>query len=118
MIYCKKCHCQLDENNTDTKDSRYCTSCAITQREFFKSRRNLLHILYNLPLEVKIEKTKRLIQEAVEEFGLDHVYISYSGGKDSTVLSHIAKELYPDILHIFANTTCEYPNNTAYTMGN
>lgn len=109
MNYCKKCHCQLEENNTDSKDSRYCTSCAITQREFFKSRRDLLHILYNLPLDVKIEKTKRLIQEAVEEFGLDHVYISYSGGKDSTVLSHIAKGLYPDILHIFANTTCEYP---------
>ena len=41
--------------------------------------------------------------------GLEHVYISYSGGKDSTVLSHIAKQLYPNILHIFANTTNEYP---------
>lgn len=43
------------------------------------------------------------------EFGLDKVYISYSGGKDSTVLSHIAKSIYPDILHLFANTTNEYP---------
>lgn len=43
------------------------------------------------------------------EFGLDKIYISYSGGKDSTVLSHIAKSMYPDILHIFANTTNEYP---------
>lgn len=43
------------------------------------------------------------------EFGLDKVYISYSGGKDSTVLSHIAKSMYPDILHLFANTTNEYP---------
>lgn len=109
MNYCKNCHCQLNKDNTDCKDSRYCVSCATTQREFYKSRTDLLHLLYNLPLEVKVEKTKRLIKEAVEEFGLEHVYISYSGGKDSTVLSHIAKELYPSILHIFSNTTCEYP---------
>ena len=37
------------------------------------------------------------------------MYISYSGRKDSTVLSHIAKTMYPDILYIFANTTNEYP---------
>ena len=43
------------------------------------------------------------------EFGLNKVYISYSGGKDSTVLSHIAKSMYPNILHLFANTTNEYP---------
>ena len=60
-------------------------------------------------LESKIIQSKYLIKQAVSEFGLDKVYISYSGGKDSTVLSHIAKSMYPDILHIFANTTNEYP---------
>ena len=60
-------------------------------------------------LESKIVQTKYLIREAVSEFGLDKVYISYSGGKDSTVLSHIAKTMYPDILHLFANTTNEFP---------
>lgn len=60
-------------------------------------------------LESKIIQTKYLIKQTINEFGLEHVYISYSGGKDSTVLSHIAKQLYPDILHIFANTTNEYP---------
>ena len=60
-------------------------------------------------LESKIIQTKYLIKQAVAEFGIDHVYISYSGGKDSSVLSHIAKEMYPNILHLFANTTNEYP---------
>ena len=60
-------------------------------------------------LESKIIQTKYLIKQAVHEFGIDHVYISYSGGKDSTVLSHIAKQIYPNILHIFSNTTNEYP---------
>ena len=109
MIFCKQCNCLLNESNTDSKDSRYCFSCAQKRRDFLRSRRNLLNTLYALPLELKIEKSKRIIKEAVSEFGIKHVYISYSGGKDSTVLSHIAKQLYPEILHIFANTTCEYP---------
>lgn len=60
-------------------------------------------------LQSKIVQTKSLIRDAVHEFGIDKVYISYSGGKDSTVLSHIAKSMYPNILHLFANTTNEYP---------
>lgn len=60
-------------------------------------------------LQSKIVQTKSLIRKAVHEFGIDKVYISYSGGKDSTVLSHIAKSMYPNILHLFANTTNEYP---------
>lgn len=109
MIFCKNCNCQLDKNNTDPKDSRYCTICATNHREHLRDRRNLLKTLYNLPLEMKIKKSKHIIKEAINEFGIEHIYISYSGGKDSTVLSHMVKELYPDILHIFANTTCEYP---------
>lgn len=109
MNFCKKCNCKLNKENIDITDSRYCISCASAQREFYKSRQNLLNILCNLPLEIKIEKSKRLISEAVNRFGIDHVYVSYSGGKDSTVLSHLAKQMYPNILHIFSNTTCEYP---------
>ena len=37
------------------------------------------------------------------------VYVSFSGGKDSTVLLHIARELYPDIEAVFVNTGLEYP---------
>lgn len=38
------------------------------------------------------------------------------GGKDSTVISHIARQIKPDILHIFANTTCEYPETIEHIM--
>ena len=109
MIFCKRCNCQLTKNNIDTHDSRFCTSCASHIREYMKERRSTLQTLYSLPLDQKIERSKYLIKEAINEFGLEHVYISYSGGKDSTVLSHIAKSLYPNILHLFANTTNEYP---------
>ena len=50
-------------------------SCAQKRRDFLRSRRNLLNTLYALPLELKIEKSKRIIKEAVSEFGIKHVYI-------------------------------------------
>lgn len=62
----------------------------------------------SLPLERKIAMTEWRISEAVDRFGFKAVAVSYSTGKDSDVLSHIIRQLYPDLLHIFANTTCEY----------
>jgi 3'-phosphoadenosine 5'-phosphosulfate sulfotransferase (PAPS reductase)/FAD synthetase len=37
------------------------------------------------------------------------VYVSFSGGKDSTVLLHLVREMYPDVEAVFVNTGLEYP---------
>lgn len=63
----------------------------------------------SLPLNEKILMTKRRITEWVEKYGEDGVYVSFSGGKDSTVLLTIARELYPNIKAVFVNTSLEYP---------
>lgn len=68
-----------------------------------------LKMLQALPLEVKIQKTRMRIQEFVEEYGEDGVYASFSGGKDSTVLLHILRQMYPDLPAVFADTGLEYP---------
>ena len=60
-------------------------------------------------LPVKISLTKQRLREWVEHYGLDKVYISFSGGKDSTVLLHIAREMYPSIKAVFFDTGLEYP---------
>ena len=65
--------------------------------------------MQSLPLEVKILMTQRRIREWVTEFGTDGVYVSFSGGKDSTVLLHLVRELYPDVEAVFVNTGLEYP---------
>lgn len=37
------------------------------------------------------------------------VYVSFSGGKDSTVLAHLVHDIYPDVPLVFSNTGLEYP---------
>lgn len=62
-----------------------------------------------MPLEVKVGMTKTRIREWVKEYGTDGVYVSFSGGKDSTVLLHIVRELYPNVEAVFVDTGLEYP---------
>lgn len=108
-MICKNCHEELTADNLYPSDHRYCISCGTEHAAYLSERKRTLTSLREMNLESKIIQTKYLIKCAVIEFGLDKVYISYSGGKDSTVLSHIAKSIYPNILHLFANTTNEYP---------
>ena len=63
----------------------------------------------SLPIEAKIIMAQRRIREWVECFDIDNSYVSFSGGKDSTVLLHIARQIYPNIKAIFCNTGLEYP---------
>lgn len=62
-----------------------------------------------LPLDVKILKTQQRVREWVEHFGEDNVYVSFSGGKDSTVLLHLVRQIYPNIKAVFSDTGLEYP---------
>ena len=68
-----------------------------------------LYQMQSLPLKAKIRMTENRITEWVNEYGEDGVYISFSGGKDSTVLLHIARRLYPNIKAAFVDTGLEYP---------
>lgn len=62
-------------------------------------------------LEQKIDHALGTIEAFVNRMGgVDKVYVSFSGGKDSTVLFHLARRLYPDILGVFCNTGNEYPD--------
>lgn len=60
------------------------------------------------PLSRKIQVTQtRIIEWYIKNNG--QVYVSFSGGKDSTVLLDLARRIYPDIPAVFIDTGLEYP---------
>lgn len=71
-------------------------------------KKEQLEILQNLPLDLKIQKTQLRIKEFYEYYNGD-VFVSFSGGKDSTVLLDIARKIYPNIKAVFCDTGLEYP---------
>lgn len=64
--------------------------------------------LQALPLERKILISQTRIIEWYQHYKGD-VNVSFSGGKDSTVLLHLVRQLYPDVKAVFADTGLEYP---------
>ena len=66
-----------------------------------------------LPLQAKIYMSQARIREWYDHFD-GNVYISFSGGKDSTVLAHLVHDLYPEVPLVFSNTGLEYPEIQAF----
>jgi 3'-phosphoadenosine 5'-phosphosulfate sulfotransferase (PAPS reductase)/FAD synthetase len=64
--------------------------------------------MQSLPLEAKIIMTQQRIRQWYEYWN-GMVYVSFSGGKDSTVLKHIVDGMYSDVPAVFVNTGLEYP---------
>jgi len=64
-----------------------------------------------LPLSIKVRMSMERIRMWVREYGESGVYVSFSGGKDSTVLSHLVDITCPgnEIPRVFVNTGLEYP---------
>ena len=69
---------------------------------------SLLRYRQNLPLNVKVKMTERRITDWYDYFN-GNVYLSFSGGKDSTVLLHIARRIGLDIPVVFLDTWMEFP---------
>lgn len=56
------------------------------------------------------------IIKASEGYDLTSMFVSFSGGKDSTVTSHLVRTALsnPSIIHIFGDTTLELPDTLEY----
>lgn len=67
-----------------------------------------LRQMQSVPLEGKIIMTQERIRQWYDHWD-GNVYVSFSGGKDSTVLKHIVDGMYDDVPAVFVNTGLEYP---------
>ena len=77
-----------------------------------------LYQMQSLPLNAKIQMTKRRIDEWVDEYGEDGCYVSFSGGKDSTVLVDIIRKVcgYKEIPLVFVDVPTQYPELKQFAM--
>ena len=74
-----------------------------------------LQQMQSLPLSAKVVMTQQRIREWYEHWD-GMVYVSFSGGKDSTVLKHIVDSMYDDVPAVFVNTGLEYPEIQKFAM--
>lgn len=61
-----------------------------------------------LPLDEKISLSRRVIKDWYEAWD-GQVSVSYSGGKDSSVLLWLVRDMYPEVPAVFCHTGLEYP---------
>jgi 3'-phosphoadenosine 5'-phosphosulfate sulfotransferase (PAPS reductase)/FAD synthetase len=53
-------------------------------------------------------KAKLKIEQVIENKEIENLAISFSGGKDSTVLKHLVESINPNIKSVFCDTGVEY----------
>ena len=70
---------------------------------------NKMKMRLTLPLDVKILLSQYRIKQ-FHKFKAGEVYVSYSGGKDSIVLLHLVRSVYPGVEGVFFDNHLEYPD--------
>lgn len=62
------------------------------------------------------DEAESFVKRTAKNFSSERVVISFSGGKDSTVVADIVTRALnnPSLVHIFGNTTLEFPTTLAY----
>lgn len=70
----------------------------------------------NVHLNNIVTEAHDFIKQAVNDYDYDSMFVSFSGGKDSTVTSDLVINAIgnPNIIHIYGDTTLEYPETTNY----
>jgi 3'-phosphoadenosine 5'-phosphosulfate sulfotransferase (PAPS reductase)/FAD synthetase len=67
-------------------------------------------------LEKKIDHSLGVIEDFYAQLD-GKVAVSFSGGKDSTVLLWLARKVFPDMKGVFCNTGNEYPDIVKFVRG-
>ena len=74
-----------------------------------------LRRLQGLNIDEKIALSMTRIQEWYEHFD-GKVCVSFSGGKDSTVLLHLVRSMYPNVPAVYADTRLDLPEVRSFAL--
>lgn len=79
-------------------------------RKFVEANSLRLHFLK--------DEANVFIHKAIEKFDQEHIVLSFSGGKDSTATADVVIKALsnPSLVHIFGDTTLEFPSTMDYAM--
>jgi len=69
-----------------------------------------LRRLQKQPLERKVIMSRQRVREWVSKFGVEGVYVSFSGGKDSVALLDLVRKEYADVKAVYIDTGLEHPS--------
>lgn len=63
-----------------------------------------------------VDEAHSFIKKEAQSYPIEHIVLSFSGGKDSTVTADLAVKALgePKLVHIFGNTTLEFPLTIEY----
>ena len=77
-------------------------------KKFVEANKNRLNYL--------IEEAHEFVQNTASKFDEERIVLSFSGGKDSTVTADVVIKALsnPSLVHIFGNTTLEFPYTLEY----
>jgi phosphoadenosine phosphosulfate reductase len=89
---------------------------AANPHEFFDKNIELFTEANRMRLDYLIDEAHRFIKKAAEKYPEENIVLSFSGGKDSTVTADLAIKALsdPSLVHIFGNTTLEFPLTVEY----
>ncbi|EOT23694.1 hypothetical protein C805_02977 [Eubacterium sp. 14-2] len=84
--------------------------------EYFEKHRQRFVKANSLRYEKILEEAGSYIREKAKDTPVLDMFVSFSGGKDSTVTSDLVIRAlgHPEIMHIFGDTTLEFPSTYEY----
>lgn len=104
---------------------KYSTSYVISKIEEYKTQNSYDYFNQHISkfveanssrLTYRVEEAYQFINKEAIKFPIENIVLSFSGGKDSTVTADLAVKALsePSMVHIFGNTTLEFPLTVQY----
>ena len=102
--------------DTNTISKRVKDSQNLISYDSFNEMVEKFIIANKLRLDYIKDEAHSFVKSAAEKYPRENIVISFSGGKDSTVTADITIKALsdPSIVHIFGNTTLEFPTTVEY----